>query len=169
MATPATLFLVESDLLPFFDFKLEQEDDLGVVTPIDLSPFSAITLRVRKQEGTRFERLAVIDDAAEGEFHFVWLAGDLTEGIHDAELIEKVWGDDLREEAVVVEPLHGADDLLSAVTAFQPGLERRLGVLLDHLVEGSKESRIAASVSDPHVLIRGQLFVCAVKNVDVGY
>lgn len=81
------------------------------------------------------------------------------EGIHDAELIEKVWGDDLREEAVVVEPLHGADDLLSAVTAFQPGLERRLGVLLDHLVEGSKESRIAASVSDPHVLIRGHPYV----------
>lgn len=81
------------------------------------------------------------------------------EGIHDAELIEEIWGDDLREEAVVVEPLHGADDLSSAVTAFQPGLERRLGVLLDHLVEGSKESRIAAGVSDPHVLIRGHPYV----------
>ena len=30
------------------------------------------------------------------------------EGIHDAELIEHVWGHDLRVEAVVVEPLHGA-------------------------------------------------------------
>jgi hypothetical protein len=81
------------------------------------------------------------------------------EGIHDAELIEKIWGDDLREEAVVVEPLHGADDLVSAVTAFRPGLDRRLGVLLDHLVDGSKESKIAASISDPHVLIRGHPYV----------
>jgi len=81
------------------------------------------------------------------------------EGIHDAELLEKIWGDDLREEAIVVEPLHGADDLVSAVTAFQPGLERRLGVLLDHLVKGSKESRIAAGVSDPYVLIRGHPYV----------
>ena len=81
------------------------------------------------------------------------------EGIHDAELVEKIWGDDLREAAVVVEPLHGADDLFSAVTAFQPGLERRLGVLLDHLVEGSKESRIASRIADPHVLIRGHPYV----------
>jgi hypothetical protein len=77
------------------------------------------------------------------------------EGIHDAELIEKIWGDDLREAAVVVEPLHGADGLAAAVAAFRPGPERRLGVLLDHLVEGSKESRIAASTTDPHVLICG--------------
>jgi hypothetical protein len=81
------------------------------------------------------------------------------EGNHDAELLEKIWGDDLREAAVVVEPLHGADELSSAVTAFDPGPERRLGVLLDHLIDGSKESRIAASVSDPHVLIRGHPYV----------
>ena len=66
------------------------------------------------------------------------------EGIHDAELIEKVWGDDLRAEGVVVEQLEGADDLAERVRAFQPRDGRRLGVLLDHLVEGSKESRIAA-------------------------
>ena len=36
------------------------------------------------------------------------------EGIHDAELIEHVWGDDLRELGIVVEPLHGADDLAAA-------------------------------------------------------
>lgn len=81
------------------------------------------------------------------------------EGIHDAELLEKIWGDDLREEAVVVEPLHGADDLAATVAAFRPGPQRRLGVLLDHLVEGSKESRIAASITDPHVLIRGHPYV----------
>lgn len=65
------------------------------------------------------------------------------EGTHDAELVEKVWGDDLRLEGIVVEPLHGADDLSAAVSDFRPGPHRRLGVLLDHLVPGSKESRIA--------------------------
>lgn len=66
------------------------------------------------------------------------------EGKHDAELVEKVWGDDLRIEGVVVEPLDGADNLAAAVRAFAPGPGRRLGVLVDHLVPGSKESRIAA-------------------------
>ncbi len=66
------------------------------------------------------------------------------EGKHDAELVEKVWGDDLRIEGVVVEPLDGADNLVAAVRAFAPGPARRVGVLVDHLVPGSKESRIAA-------------------------
>ncbi len=66
------------------------------------------------------------------------------EGRHDAELVERVWGDDLRVEGVVVEPLHGVDDLAAAVRDFAPGPDRRLGVLVDHLVAGSKESRIAA-------------------------
>src|SRR5690625_5635962 len=61
------------------------------------------------------------------------------EGVHDAELVEKIWGDDLRVEGVVVEPLHGIDDLASAVEAFRPAPQRRLAVLLDHLVDGSKE------------------------------
>jgi hypothetical protein len=81
------------------------------------------------------------------------------EGIHDAELIEKIWGDDLRAAGVVVEPLHGADDLAAAVADFQPGPQRRLGVLLDHLVSGSKESRIAAAVSDDNVLVCGHPYV----------
>lgn len=81
------------------------------------------------------------------------------EGRHDAELLEHVWGDDLRELGVVVEPLHGADDLAAAVADFSPGRGRRLGVLLDHLVEGSKESRIAATVRHDHVLITGHPFV----------
>ena len=81
------------------------------------------------------------------------------EGRHDAELVEHVWGDDLRELGVVVEPLHGADDLVSAVAEFGPAPGRRLGVLLDHLVAGSKESRIASSVRDPNVLIAGHPFV----------
>lgn len=69
------------------------------------------------------------------------------EGKHDAELVEKVWGDDLRVEGVVVEPLDGADNLVDAVRAFAPGPDRRLGVLVDHLVPGSKESRIAAEAT----------------------
>ncbi len=81
------------------------------------------------------------------------------EGIHDAELVEKIWGDDLRVEGIVVEPLHGADDLPAAVRAFNPAKTRRLGILLDHLVAGSKESRIASQVSDPNVLICGHPYV----------
>ncbi|WP_072313988.1 DUF3097 domain-containing protein [Agrococcus sp. Marseille-P2731] len=75
----------------------------------------------------------------------------LVEGVHDAELVEQVWGHDLRVEGVVVEPLHGADDLAAIVAEFAPTRQRRLGILLDHLVPGSKESRIAGAVtSGPH-------------------
>ena len=84
------------------------------------------------------------------------------EGQHDAELVEKVWGHDLRVEGVVVEPLHGADDLLGAVRAFGPGPSRRLGVLLDHLVPGSKETRIADEVRrsyGAHVTVLGHPYV----------
>ncbi len=69
------------------------------------------------------------------------------EGKHDAELVEKVWGDDLRLEGVVVELLDGVDHLADAVRDFAPGPGRRVGVLVDHLVPGSKESRIAAEVT----------------------
>lgn len=93
------------------------------------------------------------------------------EGIHDAELVERIWGDDLRVEGVVVEQLEGADDLAQHVRGFRPGDGRRLGVLLDHLVEGSKESRIAATIVDPNVLIRGHPYVdvwAAIKPSAVG-
>lgn len=95
----------------------------------------------------------------------------LVEGIHDAELVEKVWGDDLRVEGVVVEPLHGADDLVSVVRGFGPRPGRRLGILLDHLVDQSKESRIAAGIDHPDVLVTGHPFVdvwAAVKPSVVG-
>jgi hypothetical protein len=81
------------------------------------------------------------------------------EGLHDAELVEKIWGHDLRVEGVVVEYLGGVDDLPAIVDEFAPGPGRRLGVLVDHLVPGSKESRIAAEVSSPDVLITGHPFV----------
>ncbi|WP_245736709.1 DUF3097 domain-containing protein [Micromonospora pattaloongensis] len=93
------------------------------------------------------------------------------EGIHDAALVERIWGDDLRIEGVVVEPLDGIDALAAEVRAFGPGPGRRLGVLVDHLVAGSKESRIVAAVTSPHVLVTGHPYVDiwqAVKPERVG-
>ena len=81
------------------------------------------------------------------------------EGVHDAELVELVWGHDLRVEGVVVEPLDGVDHLAALVGEFEPGPGRRLGVLVDHLVPGSKEARVADSVAGPHVLVTGHPYV----------
>ena len=83
----------------------------------------------------------------------------LVEGVHDAELVEKVWGDDLRGVGVVVERLDGLDHLPEYVAAFRPAADARLGVLVDHLVPGSKEERLAQSVRDPHVLVTGTPYV----------
>jgi hypothetical protein len=97
------------------------------------------------------------------------------EGRHDAELVERVWGDDLRVEGVVVEYLEGVDDLDAIVKEFRPDRSRRIGVLVDHLVPGSKESRIAEQVArgpyGAHVLVVGHPFVDiwqAVKPARVG-
>ncbi|MFZ3270750.1 MAG: DUF3097 domain-containing protein [Mycobacterium sp.] len=85
------------------------------------------------------------------------------EGRHDAELVEQVWGDDLRIEGVVVEYLGGVDDLVGVAERFRPGPQRRLGVLVDHLVPGSKESRLAEAVhrgpGGAHTLVVGHPFV----------
>lgn len=85
------------------------------------------------------------------------------EGRHDAELVEQVWGHDLRVEGVVVEYLGGIDDLPAIVADFAPTRQRRLGVLVDHLVPGSKEARIADAVrrspSGEHVLVVGHPFI----------
>lgn len=85
------------------------------------------------------------------------------EGRHDAELVEKVWGEDLRLEGVVVELLDGVDNLAAVLRAFGPGPGRRAGVLVDHLVPGSKESRIADDVrrgpGGAHVLVLGHPYV----------
>ncbi|RJS47633.1 DUF3097 domain-containing protein [Nocardioides cavernaquae] len=85
------------------------------------------------------------------------------EGRHDAELVEKVWGDDLRIEGVVVEYLDGIDDLSEHLRDFGPGPTRRVGVLVDHLVPGSKESKIAQAVMKSevgkHVLIVGHPYI----------
>jgi len=83
----------------------------------------------------------------------------LVEGVHNAELFEKVWGDYLRVEVVGAVEALDDDPLESVVREFSPGPDRRLGILLDHLVEGSKEARLAAAVRHPHVLVTGHPYV----------
>jgi hypothetical protein len=108
--------------------------------------------------------------SASGSFHVADVAARVAlpsriyvEGRHDAELVEKVWGHDLRVEGVVVEYLEGVDDLVSLVADFGPSRTRKLGVLVDHLVPNSKESRIADAVArGPHganVLVVGHPYV----------
>ena len=97
------------------------------------------------------------------------------EGKHDAELVERVWGDDLRIEGVVVELLDGVDYLPAIVEEFDPGAGRRLGVLVDHMVAGSKETRIADDVQkgrEDSVLVLGHPYVDiwqAVKPEALGF
>ena len=96
------------------------------------------------------------------------------EGKHDAELVERVWGDDLRIEGVVVEMLDGIDFLPAIIGEFKPDRTRRLGVLVDHLVPGSKETRLAQQVQlerEDCVLVLGHPYVDiwqAVKPASVG-
>lgn len=90
----------------------------------------------------------------------------LVEGVHDAELVEHVWGDDLRYVGIVVERLDGIDHLADEIARFAPSATRRLGILVDHLVPGSKEARLAASISNPNVLITGHPFVDIWEAID---
>lgn len=92
------------------------------------------------------------------------------EGVHDATLVERVWGDDLRAEGVVVESLDGLDNLADALTEFEPGPRRRAGILVDHLVAGSKEQRLTGSLGE-NVLVCGHPYIDvweAVKPASVG-
>ena len=120
---------------------------IGVTAPAD-----AASPTVRK---TASGSIAANDQSAKvARGSRIWVEGD-----HDARMVEKVWGEDLRGEAIVVEPLGGIDDVDAAVRSFGPTDERRLGILVDHLVDGSKESRIVASIDDPNVLIVGHPYV----------
>lgn len=92
------------------------------------------------------------------------------EGVHDAVLVERVWGHDLRVEGVVVEHLEGLDNLADRLAEFRPERGRRVGVLVDHLVTGSKESRLTTSLG-PHVMVTGHPYVDvweAVKPASLG-
>jgi hypothetical protein len=92
------------------------------------------------------------------------------EGRHDAELVEKVWGDDLRIEGVVVELMDGVDDLAGIIAEFSPAPGRRLGVLVDHLVPGTKEARLVEQARSlpgltDHVRILGHPYVDVWQSV----
>lgn len=80
------------------------------------------------------------------------------EGVHDAALVERVWGHDLRVEGVVVEHLEGLDNLGERLAEFRPGPGRRVGVLVDHLVTGSKETQLTQGLG-PNVLVTGHPFI----------
>ena len=128
-------------------------------------PAPAVPAQVRRFTGSGS---VAVDDlpARVARASRIWV-----EGVHDAALVERIWGDDLRVEGVVVEPLGGVDDLPAAVSEFGPAPTRRLGVLVDHLVDGSKESRIVAAVRSPYVLVTGHPYVDiwqAVKPARIG-
>jgi len=150
--------------------RMELEDRRGRRKPFPVGPGYLIDGRPvilttprrdapRASTRTASGSVAVADAKAK-----VALAGRIyVEGRHDAELVEQVWGDDLRIEGVVVEYLGGVDDLVGIVEEFEPGPGRRLGVLVDHLVAGSKEARIADGMrrgpGGAHTLVVGHPFI----------
>jgi DUF3097, C-terminal domain/DUF3097, N-terminal domain len=162
--------------------RMELEDRHGRRKPFPIGPGylidgSPVILTAPRRSGPKSAtRTASGSVAVPGANAKVALASRIyVEGRHDAELVEQVWGDDLRIEGVVVEHLGGIDDLVGIVEEFGPGPGRRLGVLVDHLVAGSKEARIADAVrrgpGDPHTLVVGHPFVDiwqAVKPVRLG-
>ncbi len=129
------------------------EDRHGVSRPFALGPSFLVDgelvdlRRPRGQAVTESSRTASGSTAVTGRRARVARASRIwVEGRHDAELIERVWGADLRIEGVVVEELGGVDELAARARGHRPGPGRRVGVLVDHLVTGSKESRIAGEV-----------------------
>lgn len=86
------------------------------------------------------------------------------EGTQDAALVERVWGDDLRGEGIVVEQLGGIDQLVEQLREFGPDPSHRVGVLVDHLVPGAKETRIADAVM---AAFGGDVLVLGHPYVDV--
>lgn len=126
----------------------------GELIALTRSTSPSSTTRKRTASGS----LAVTDERAKvARGSRIWV-----EGKQDAELVEKIWGADLRVEGVVVEELGGADALLAAVQDFQPDAQHKIGILLDHLVPHSKEQRIADEVNrafPQHVLILGHPYV----------
>jgi|SRR5579875_3891509 len=150
--------------------RMELEDRHGRTKPFPIGPGYLIDGRPviltapRRPLPKTPARTASGSVAVAGERARVALASRIyVEGRHDAELVEQVWGDDLRLEGVVVEHLGGVDDLVGVVERFRPGPGRRLGVLVDHLVPGSKEARLAEAVRQgpggAHTLVVGHPFV----------
>ena len=132
---------------------LELEDRRGARRMFPLGPGYlvdgvAVALRAPREKPTGLLRTASGSIApAEQRARVARASRIFVEGRHDAELVEKVWGTDLRGEGVVVEYLEGVDNLEAVLRDFRPSSDRRVGVLVDHLVTGSKESRIADAVT----------------------
>jgi hypothetical protein len=149
--------------------RMELEDRHGRRKPFPVGPGYLIDgrpviLTEVRRAAPKATRTASGSVAVHGARAKVALASRIyVEGRHDAELVEQVWGADLRIEGVVVEHLGGVDDLVAIVEEFRPGPGRRLGVLVDHLVAGSKEARIADAVrrgpGGPHTLVVGHPFI----------
>jgi hypothetical protein len=150
--------------------RMELEDRRGRTKPFPIGPGylvdgkPVILTAPRRPSPTGATRTSSGSVAVTGTRAQVARAGRIyVEGRHDAELVEQVWGDDLRIEGVVVEYLGGVDDLVGVVEQFRPGPKRRLGVLVDHLVSGSKEARLAEAVrrgpGGVHTLVVGHPFV----------
>jgi hypothetical protein len=129
--------------------------DGAPVTLVRPTPAAAVQAPKRTASGS----IAVPDAKARvAHASRIWV-----EGVHDAALVERIWGDDLRIEGIVVEPLGGIDNIVDALREFAPAPQRRVGVLVDHLVAGTKESRIVAELArhgwSKHVLITGHPYV----------
>ncbi len=153
--------------------RMELEDRNGRRKPFPVGPGylidgKPVILTAPRRTVPKTTRTASGSVAVHGVRAKVALASRIyVEGRHDAELVEQVWGDDLRIEGVVVEHLGGIDDLVAIVEDFRPGPGRRLGVLVDHLVAGSKEARIASEVMNAvrrgpggsHTLVVGHPFI----------
>ena len=150
-------------------WRMELEDRQGRRKPFPIGPGYLINGRPviltapRRAAPTAPARTASGSVAVQAKARVALASRIYVEGRHDAELVEQVWGDDLRAEGVVVEYLGGVDDLVGIVAEFQPGQGRRLGVLVDHLVAGSKEARIADAVrrcpGGAHTLVVGHPFI----------
>jgi hypothetical protein len=149
--------------------RMELEDRQGRRKPFPIGPGYLIDGRPviltapRRAAPTAPARTASGSVAVQAKARVALASRIYVEGRHDAELVEQVWGNDLRVEGVVVEYLGGVDDLVGIVEDFQPGPGRRLGVLVDHLVAGSKEARIAEAVrrgpGGVHTLVVGHPFI----------
>jgi hypothetical protein len=153
--------------------RMELEDRHGRRKPFPIGPGYLIDGRPviltapRRATPTARARTASGSVAAQANARVALASRIYVEGRHDAELVEQVWGDDLRVEGVVVEYLGGVDDLVGIVEEFGPGPGRRLGVLVDHLVADSKEARIASRVEQAlrrgpggaHTLVVGHPYI----------
>jgi hypothetical protein len=149
--------------------RMELEDRRGRRKPFPIGPGylidgkPVILTAPRRATPTAQARTASGSVAVAAKARVALASRIYVEGRHDAELVEQVWGHDLRVEGVVVEYLGGVDDLVGIVDEFRPGPGRRLGVLVDHLVAGAKEARIADAVrrgpGGGHTLVVGHPFI----------